>query len=339
MNSSGTHGRENLNMSDSRIFRYSRWDTLSLAAIPFQAAFYILLACVYRELSIVALVALVPVLYLLSLQNAGANHNHYHTPIFRARWLNTLARMGFSLTGAPKTPYNIGHGIHHAKQVEEAFNNASALAILGLRRPLHRQLLGFVFFIFESFGLKYIVLLILLKRWPIDRLARVAMPQDIDMATRVLQKVQKPGTLRAVKLDLGAWLAFRLILCAIDWQFFLFYFIPTSYLIETFRQIDNYTQHWGATDPDDPKRDAVSCYGTFYNLLTFNLGYHQEHHLHPAVHWLDLPEVTKELPLDRRTVPLTHYINLPMFYPALAAALARTNAAARDPSIPASSLR
>jgi fatty acid desaturase len=313
-------------MSESRIFRYSRWDTLSVAVIPFQVAFYVMLAFVYHEFSVFLLVALIPVLYALSLQNAGANHNHYHTPFFRVRWLNTLTRMGFSLTGAPKTPYNVGHGVHHAKQVDEAFNNASVLAILGFRRPLHRQLLSFVLFVFESFGVKYIVLLILLKRWPINRLATVAMPEDVDMATRVLQKVQKPATLKAVKLDIAAWLGFRLILCAIDWKFFLFYFIPTSYVIETVRQIDNYTQHWGATESDDPTRDSVSCYGKLYNLLTFNLGYHQEHHLRPAIHWLDLPGVTEQLPTDRRIVPICHYVNLPMFYPYLAAQLARTKA-------------
>ena len=214
-------------MSNSRVFRYSRWDALSVAVIPFQVMFYIGLAVVYRDLSAVALIALVPVLYALSLQNAGANHNHYHTPCFRLRWLNELTRMGFSLTGLPKTPYNVGHGVHHAKQVDEAFNNASVvLAILGLKKPLHLQLLNFVLFVFELFGVKYIVLLILLKRWPIDRLAKVAAPQDVEMAARVLQKISKPVTLRAAKLDIAAWLGFRLLLCAIDWQIFRFLFHP-----------------------------------------------------------------------------------------------------------------
>jgi len=71
-------------------------------------AFYVTLAHEYHRLSLIALLLLVPVLNAPSLQNAGANHNHYHTPFFRPRWLNALFRMGFSTTGAPKTPYKRG---------------------------------------------------------------------------------------------------------------------------------------------------------------------------------------------------------------------------------------
>jgi len=33
----------------------------------------------------------------------------------------------------------------------------------------------------------------------------------------------------------------------------------------------------------------------FFNLTTFNIGYHLEHHDHPAVHWSDLPKLHQEL--------------------------------------------
>ncbi|MFH7495324.1 fatty acid desaturase, partial [Pseudomonas syringae pv. tagetis] len=69
------------------------------------------------------------------------------------------------------------------------------------------------------------------------------------------------------------------------------------------RQCENYYQHWVATDPNDTKLDSLSCYSTLYNLMTFNLGYHQEHHIKPGLHWLKLPELTKELPSVRHTVP------------------------------------
>jgi fatty acid desaturase len=86
---------------------------------------------------------------------------------------------------------------------------------------------------------------------------------------------------------------------------------------------EDYLHHWGASDFRDSRRDAVSCYGILYNWLTFNLGYHQEHHLRPGVHWRKLPAMTAELPSDRRIVPFTHYLNLPVFYPDFAKALAR----------------
>ena len=36
-------------------------------------------------------------------------------------------------------------------------------------------------------------------------------------------------------------------------------------------------------------RGTVSHYGRLYNFLFFNDGYHVEHHLHPGMHWQDLP--------------------------------------------------
>ena len=36
---------------------------------------------------------------------------------------------------------------------------------------------------------------------------------------------------------------------------------------------------------------GVSCYGTGYNWLWFNDGYHVEHHQGPGTHWTRLPAV------------------------------------------------
>lgn len=307
-------------MTTSRLFKYSRWDALNFAVIPLHLGFFVWLAFAYRELPAWALLALFPVLFAISLQNAGANHNHFHTPFFRFRWLNTLTRMGYSMTASPKTPYNIGHGVHHA--THRSWNEASILDILGLNRPLHVQLLAFAQYVVESLGLKYLVLLYLLKRRTPEQIAAFAAPKEIEVATRIFEKIKAPHKLREAKLDLAAWIGFRLVLCAIDWRFFLFYFVPTAYVIDTVRLAENFLQHWGASDPFDPKRDSVSSYGRLYNLLTFNLGYHQEHHYRPGAHWLELPRLRRELPADRRTVPFTHYINLPIVYPAFSARLA-----------------
>ncbi|RMQ63578.1 Fatty acid desaturase [Pseudomonas syringae pv. tomato] len=318
-----------MDMLQSKVFKYSRWDIACCLVIPFQISVYALLAYYYQSMSLLALLGMIPVLFALSLQNAGANHNHYHTPFFRIRWMNTLTRMGFSATEAPKTPYNIGHGIHHA--THQSWNDKSILAVLGLKRSIAQQLISFGLFIFESLGVKYFTLLVLLKYWPIERVAVLASPEDPALAARALKKLLEPAKLKAAKYDLAAWFLFRLVLCVVDWQFFFFYFIPVTYLIDTLRQGENYFQHWGATDPNDPKRDSVSCYSTLYNLLTFNLGYHQEHHYKPGLHWLKLPELTKELPSDRHTVPYSHYLNSPLMFPERASQLRKENVADVSP--------
>jgi fatty acid desaturase len=56
----------------------------------------------------------------------------------------------------------------------------------------------------------------------------------------------------------------------------------------------NYYEHHRATDPDNRLADSVSYYGRWYNLMMFNEGYHQEHHLKPHLHWTRRPQVHGE---------------------------------------------
>jgi|GEM_PF-1312617 len=308
-------------MAANSVFRHSYWDAVNVAVIPGQAVFFVLLARAYGALPTTTLLALLPVLYALALQNSGANHNHHHTPFFRSRRLNALTRMGFSLQGEPKTPHNIYHGHHHS--TNRSWDHDSYLRIVGLRAPIRRQLSRFGLSFVEALGLRYFVLLVLLKRWPLERVAALASPADPELGRHVLGRVAQPAALRAATFDLGAWLGFRLLLCAIDWRFFFLYYVPANYLITSLRMGEDFMHHWGAADAFDVRRNAVSCYGKLYNWLTFNLGYHQEHHLRPTAHWLSLPSMTEGLPRDRRIVPFSHYVNVPLFYPRLAAEIAR----------------
>ena len=41
-------------------------------------------------------------------------------------------------------------------------------------------------------------------------------------------------------------------------------------------------------------RGTVSHYGGLYNLIWFNNGYHQEHHLRPLTHWTQMPKVREQ---------------------------------------------
>lgn len=72
----------------------------------------------------------------------------------------------------------------------------------------------------------------------------------------------------------------------------------------------SYNEHHKAIDIEDSSRDSVSCYNYLYNKLFFNTGYHQEHHYRPGVHWTKLPELTKQLPADRRVVKWSLFNNV-----------------------------
>ena len=51
--------------------------------------------------------------------------------------------------------------------------------------------------------------------------------------------------------------------------------------------MENYYEHFKATDPESRFANSVSYYGVVYNKLMFNEGFHQEHHLSPGQHWFE----------------------------------------------------
>lgn len=296
-------------MRASKLFRNGSIDSILVLTIPLQVASFIAFAYWYHSMNWVWLILVSILLFLFSVQNAGANHNHYHAPIFNSKVLNAIARLGFSLTGSPKTPFNIRHGLHHATQ--RSFNDVPLRYMLGIKKNVFAQFIDFALYVTEAVGLKYIVLLILLKYWPAERVAKLAAPNEIETATKLFQRLKSPGVLKKAYADIAVWLAFRAVLCSLDWKFFFLFFIPVTYVVTKIRDADNYFQHWSAVDPFDDLRDSVSAYGFIWNLLTFNLGYHQEHHIEPGAHWRKLPEITKKLPSDRRFVMGSQYSNCP----------------------------
>ena len=99
--------------------------------------------------------------------------------------------------------------------------------------------------------------------------------------------------LRQIQLDrMVQFFAVGLFL-AISWKWFLLCYLPAFYLALALVNVQNYYEHYGA-EPENRYANSVSYYGSLYNLLTFNDGYHQEHHLRPLAHWTQMPRVTVE---------------------------------------------
>jgi fatty acid desaturase len=100
-----------------------------------------------------------------------------------------------------------------------------------------------------------------------------------------------------------------LLIAAVNITYLPIYAI-TLYLSWVFNGIISYSEHHKALSFTDERRDSISCYNWLYNLITFNGGYHQEHHYRPGYHWTRLPELTKQLPVDRQIVkyPLSNIL-------------------------------
>lgn len=76
---------------------------------------------------------------------------------------------------------------------------------------------------------------------------------------------------------------------------------------------NSYGEHFGPVEQQNFRANSVGSYGKLYNVLCFNSGYHQEHHVRPGAHWTELPKITKTLPTKRHTINKMYMFNAPWF--------------------------
>ncbi len=130
-------------------------------------------------------------------------------------------------------------------------------------------------------------LLAVRKMWQIS-------PKEYSVLNLVLAKSsgRRENEIRQIRCDRMVMFIAFCIYMIISWQWTIVCLLPAYYLAFSLVNVQNYYEHYGAL-PTNRNTDSVSYYGRFYNLLTFNDGYHQEHHLRPGTHWSLMPEVRK----------------------------------------------
>ncbi|GGZ96483.1 fatty acid desaturase family protein [Streptomyces bluensis] len=112
-----------------------------------------------------------------------------------------------------------------------------------------------------------------------------------ELATRNPER--RKGELRQVQADRLTHIALIALLAVLSWQWLLICYLPAIAAAFTLVNVQNYYRHYGA-HPESRYANSVSHYGRVYNWLTFNDGYHQEHHLRPTTHWSRLPRVAEQ---------------------------------------------
>ncbi|MFG3558430.1 fatty acid desaturase family protein [Micromonospora sp. NPDC047557] len=122
------------------------------------------------------------------------------------------------------------------------------------------------------------------------RLWRVGSGEQVLLSLVSPRDPRRGRELGQIQLDRAAHSLSLIVFAAISWQWTLACYLPAFFLALTMVNVQNYYRHYGA-NPDDRAADSVSHYGRLYNLLSFNDGYHQEHHLNPTAHWSQLPAV------------------------------------------------
>lgn len=103
-----------------------------------------------------------------------------------------------------------------------------------------------------------------------------------------------------------------LIVCFINFKFALLVSL-IAILANIMDMMISYGEHYGAEFVTDNTKNAVSSYGYWYNLLTFNNGYHQEHHYDPKLHWSRLHEISPLMHSDRKMISTIHMLNAPFY--------------------------
>jgi fatty acid desaturase len=207
-------------------------------------------------------------------------HNFIHNPFFKSNKLNNLFSLFNSISlGTPQTLYHLHHVNHHR------YNNDPIDSKNGTTRDLSST------YRYGKDGKE--------ESWLLYSVLGIFRTDFLIY----FQQAKKQGKSSIVKIEalcLSLWIILLLILNPMG--FFTFY-LPVWFASHIFSLMENFAEHYQASR--FPYSKAVSCYNKIYNLLWFNNGFHHEHHLHPQIHWLDLPDY-KSKPGTNREVKYCH---------------------------------
>ena len=253
-----------------RVWRYSALDVTLLAIALIQLAATTAWAVAFDRLPLIGnLLVFAVLVYVFYFNPIVITHNFLHTPFFRRRAMNkAFAVVNSANLFLPQVLYKYHHLIHH-QYANDPVRNGTTLDPSSTFR-YGRNGLQEGFFSYSALGL-----------------FRDGTSHAYREAIRHGQGSQFWMELAAIAVTAAIWIA-------IDWRWFLIAYVPLFYCGWFLALLENYFEHHRATDPGDRLADSVSYYGRWYNLLMFNEGYHQEHHLKPHLHWTRRPGVHVE---------------------------------------------
>ena len=190
-------------------------------------------------------------------------HNFLHTPFFESPKLNRAFSMFNSMNmGLPQIIYKYHHLNHH--RYNNSLEDPSSTFLYGKNNQQEHWIWYSALSFFRD-GTQ--------KAWII-----------------AVEKGESHILYSELAMAVGFWSFF----CLVSWKFFVFAYIPL-YLCQWFlAHVENYYEHFKASNPTNRYANSVSFYPRWYNLFMFNEGYHQEHHISPQEHWTKRPEVSEK---------------------------------------------
>lgn len=110
--------------------------------------------------------------------------------------------------------------------------------------------------------------------------------------------LKRPSLTRRALLEGGIFAALWSIPFWVDWQMALGLWVLPHWLANVAVMGPGmYVQHFGQErpGPEHNYRHSTTFVSRFFNRIMFNIGYHAEHHQHPAVHWSVLPDLHQQI--------------------------------------------
>lgn len=278
-----------------KIWRYSAKDTLMPLLSMAQLTMMVLMAAKWEHLPLAGRVGCFAVLVFMMTYNIiVVTHLFTHTPWFQAQAMNSIASMLNSINiGQSAEAYKLTHVRNHHRYNNDQpgpngdTNDLSSTyreGVDGEHATLSRYAFGGAVTSLVNIGQALL---------SVHRLWRVGEREHDVLDVAAKSPARRAGELRQIQCDRIAQFAGAVIFLALSWKWVVLCYLPAFYLVLALVNIQNYYEHYGAT-PESRYADSVSYYGRLYNLLTFNDGYHQEHHLRPQAHWSTMPTVRGE---------------------------------------------
>jgi fatty acid desaturase len=275
-----------------RIWKNTRWDALLLAFSVAQLAATLWLAVGWTHASALERAGGFALLVFMMTYNIiVVSHLFTHLSWFTSPLLNGLASMLNSVDiGQSVQVYEFTHVRNHHRynndaKGENGTTRDTSSTYRGGKDGEHGSLLPYVFGgALSTLADRGRELLAVTRLW------RVSTREKSLLALAARGPGRRARELRQVQLDRMAHCLALAGFALISWSWTLECYLPAFYLALALVNVQNYYRHYGAR-PGDRAADSVSYYGRLYNLLAFNDGFHQEHHLSPGTHWSRMPEV------------------------------------------------
>lgn len=274
------------------LWKASPLDAIMLALSLGQLAVTFTLDLNWHEFSVGAWAANFALLTFMMTYNVIIiSHLFTHTPWFVSPLLNGLASLinsaniGQSVQAYQLTHVRNHHRYNNDRKAENGQTKDLSSTFQDGRGDEHDPLVDYAFF-----GALMKVLSEARILLSVTRLWQVGEHEYELLSLIARAPSMRAKELRQIQLDRAAQFVWLCVLAALSWKWALLCYLPAYYLALSLVNIQNYYEHFGAL-PEDRKANSVSYYGRLYNLLTFNDGYHQEHHLFPRQHWTRMHEV------------------------------------------------